>query len=455
MFGLSDAGAHCGQICDGSMTTSYMTLWARDREGRDGLPLESVVHQISQRPAAHFGWLDRGVVAPGFLADLNVIDLEHLECSSPEIATDLPAGGRRLLQSARGLQMDDQARRGDVRRWDPDGRASGVVDPRRPGTAALTHAGRTPPGGRAGPQRTGSTRCQGPRDRAQLRRALRRGGPPRRRVGGPRCGEGDRVALLLPNSVDFVVAALASLWIGAIFVPLSVADPEARLASIVADCTPAVVIRSDEAPKDGQVLAPDSLGGSPLLADLGIAGRRPGTAGTGARLPPGRLCHLHLGYHRDTQGCADRRRRIRRGRGGDIACARPRPGHPHAVRVPVPLRRIVRHPVPHAVLGRRGGHPPARCLAVPAHLLQRGRERAHHLHRVFAQLPPPPAGQPADGQTGRFSARCHRPGWRGQLHRRHPFPVVGGAPGPGLQPLRADRDDDRRHPCALDTRNDG
>jgi N-acyl-D-aspartate/D-glutamate deacylase len=63
-----------------------------------------VVHQISQRPAAHFGWLDRGVVAPGFLADLNVIDLEHLECSSPEIAADLPAGGRRLLQSARGYK---------------------------------------------------------------------------------------------------------------------------------------------------------------------------------------------------------------------------------------------------------------------------------------------------------------------------------------------------------------
>ena len=104
MFGLSDAGAHCGQICDGSMTTTYLSLWARDRRDRDGMPLEAVVHQISRRPAAHFGWLDRGVVAPGYLADLNIIDLEHLECAPPEIATDLPAGGRRLLQAATGYR---------------------------------------------------------------------------------------------------------------------------------------------------------------------------------------------------------------------------------------------------------------------------------------------------------------------------------------------------------------
>jgi N-acyl-D-aspartate/D-glutamate deacylase len=127
MFGLSDAGAHCGQICDGSMTTSYLTLWARDREGIDGLPLESVVHQISQRPAAHFGWLDRGVVAPGLLADLNVIDLEHLECSSPEIAADLPAGGRRLLQSARGYKWT--IKRGTVTfdDGDPTGELPGTL----------------------------------------------------------------------------------------------------------------------------------------------------------------------------------------------------------------------------------------------------------------------------------------------------------------------------------------
>jgi N-acyl-D-aspartate/D-glutamate deacylase len=105
LFGLSDAGAHCGQICDGSMTTTYMTMWARDRTGADHIPIETVVHQITRRPAEQYGWLDRGLVAPGMLADLNVIDLEHLECAPPEIVTDLPAGGRRFLQAATGYRM--------------------------------------------------------------------------------------------------------------------------------------------------------------------------------------------------------------------------------------------------------------------------------------------------------------------------------------------------------------
>ena len=104
MFGLSDGGAHCGAICDASMTTSYLTLWTRDRNGDERLPIESVVRQLTSRPALHFGWLDRGVVAPGYLADLNVIDLEGLACAPPRIVTDLPAGGRRLLQSATGYR---------------------------------------------------------------------------------------------------------------------------------------------------------------------------------------------------------------------------------------------------------------------------------------------------------------------------------------------------------------
>lgn len=104
MFGLSDAGAHCGQICDGSMTTTFMTLWARDRSGEERLPIEWVVRQMTRRPAEHFGWLDRGLVAPGLLADLNVIDFENLECEPPGIVTDLPAGGRRFLQGAKGYK---------------------------------------------------------------------------------------------------------------------------------------------------------------------------------------------------------------------------------------------------------------------------------------------------------------------------------------------------------------
>lgn len=102
MFGLSDGGAHCGSICDASMTTSFMTLWSRDRGDATSIPLETVVHHLTRRPAAHFGWLDRGLLAPGYLADINVIDLNELSCSSPRIVTDLPAGGRRLLQSANG-----------------------------------------------------------------------------------------------------------------------------------------------------------------------------------------------------------------------------------------------------------------------------------------------------------------------------------------------------------------
>jgi N-acyl-D-aspartate/D-glutamate deacylase len=102
MFGLSDGGAHCGAICDASMTTSYITLWSRDRRDELSIPLESVVHQLTRRPALHFSWFDRGLVAPGRLADLNIIDYAALNCASPRIVTDLPAGGRRLLQSATG-----------------------------------------------------------------------------------------------------------------------------------------------------------------------------------------------------------------------------------------------------------------------------------------------------------------------------------------------------------------
>ena len=104
LMGLSDAGAHCGAISDGSMTTTALALWTRDRTRGEKLPLELMVHHITQRTAAHVGWLDRGVVAPGYVADLNVIDMGALAAHPPQIVRDLPAGGRRLMQTATGYR---------------------------------------------------------------------------------------------------------------------------------------------------------------------------------------------------------------------------------------------------------------------------------------------------------------------------------------------------------------
>jgi N-acyl-D-aspartate/D-glutamate deacylase len=104
LLGLSDAGAHCGAICDASMTTSSLTVWARDRRGDDAIALERMVHLNTARNARHVGWFDRGVIAPGYRADLNVIDLDALGCHPPTLVFDLPAGGRRLMQTASGYR---------------------------------------------------------------------------------------------------------------------------------------------------------------------------------------------------------------------------------------------------------------------------------------------------------------------------------------------------------------
>jgi N-acyl-D-aspartate/D-glutamate deacylase len=101
MFGLSDAGAHCNVISDGTFPTTAITHWTRDRD-RDQIDLEYIVHQQTQRTAAHVGWHDRGVIAPGYLADLNVIDHARLALKPPRLINDLPAGGTRLMQSADG-----------------------------------------------------------------------------------------------------------------------------------------------------------------------------------------------------------------------------------------------------------------------------------------------------------------------------------------------------------------
>jgi N-acyl-D-aspartate/D-glutamate deacylase len=102
VLGLGDGGAHCGVLCDASLPTFMLTHWARDRTRGEKLPLETVVHLQTRRTAELYGFFDRGLVAPGHRADLNVIDDEHLALDVPEMRHDLPAGGRRLVQSARG-----------------------------------------------------------------------------------------------------------------------------------------------------------------------------------------------------------------------------------------------------------------------------------------------------------------------------------------------------------------
>jgi N-acyl-D-aspartate/D-glutamate deacylase len=101
LVGLGDAGAHVGTVCDASATTFLLTHWVRDRpQGR--LPLERAIHLLSARNARHLGLTDRGTIAPGLRADLNLIDPATLSVGTPHIVRDLPAGGRRFLQKAEG-----------------------------------------------------------------------------------------------------------------------------------------------------------------------------------------------------------------------------------------------------------------------------------------------------------------------------------------------------------------
>ena len=102
IFGLSDAGAHCNAISDATYPTTAISHWTRDRTRGDKLGLEFMVHQQTQRTAEHVGWLDRGVVAPGYLADFNIIDTDTIAVRPPQLVADLPAGGTRLMQTARG-----------------------------------------------------------------------------------------------------------------------------------------------------------------------------------------------------------------------------------------------------------------------------------------------------------------------------------------------------------------
>lgn len=125
VLGLSDGGAHCGLICDVSMPSSLLTHWVRDRVRGPRLALELAVHLQTGRTAAAYGFADRGTLAPGKRADLNLIDLDGMVLHAPEMVFDLPAGGRRLVQRVDGYEATVVAGEVTYERGEPTGARPG------------------------------------------------------------------------------------------------------------------------------------------------------------------------------------------------------------------------------------------------------------------------------------------------------------------------------------------
>jgi N-acyl-D-aspartate/D-glutamate deacylase len=101
--GLGDGGAHVGSICDSSFTSTLLQYWVRDRPSGK-LPVEWVFQRQSRDTARMVGLEDRGVLAPGYRADIIVVDLDNMAIHRPEVVYDLPGGGRRLQQRAEGYK---------------------------------------------------------------------------------------------------------------------------------------------------------------------------------------------------------------------------------------------------------------------------------------------------------------------------------------------------------------
>ncbi|MEX0958877.1 MAG: amidohydrolase family protein [Burkholderiales bacterium] len=104
IMGIGDGGAHVCTVCDSSSPTFLLSHWARDRRRGEKIPLEYLVRKQTRDSAAAYGLTDRGVLAAGWRADINVIDFERLRLLKPEVVYDLPAGGKRLLQRAQGYR---------------------------------------------------------------------------------------------------------------------------------------------------------------------------------------------------------------------------------------------------------------------------------------------------------------------------------------------------------------
>lgn len=99
---LSDGGAHCGTICDAASPTFMLEHWVKGRRRGRRIPIEQAVKRQCRDTALLYGLEDRGIIAAGMLADINIIDMDAIKLGKPWLAFDLPAGGKRLLQKADG-----------------------------------------------------------------------------------------------------------------------------------------------------------------------------------------------------------------------------------------------------------------------------------------------------------------------------------------------------------------
>jgi len=104
LLGLSDGGAHCASIVDSGMPSFMLAHWGRDRKRGPRLPLELLVRRQTSETADFFGLNDRGRLAPGLRADVNLIDFDRLRLHHPELVFDMPAGGRRFIQRVEGYE---------------------------------------------------------------------------------------------------------------------------------------------------------------------------------------------------------------------------------------------------------------------------------------------------------------------------------------------------------------
>jgi N-acyl-D-aspartate/D-glutamate deacylase len=125
VWGLGDGGAHCGAAVDASGPTLMLTHWVRDRTRGPCVDLATAVRWMTTDTADLYGLHDRGRIAPGYRADLNVIDHEHLQMGQPEMVFDLPAGGRRLMQRATGYVATVVAGETTIRDDEPTGALPG------------------------------------------------------------------------------------------------------------------------------------------------------------------------------------------------------------------------------------------------------------------------------------------------------------------------------------------